>query len=272
MSTRFCRCAIIGVCVLLAMSPLSALAQYTEYVVEAPAPKSASADDLRAQLMDLIQAQAPKLNELRADEQALQAQQRPELDRLNGAVQALIESQRETRDALTSERQALRADQTAFLNLHPDASEADLAKLRAQVQALTDRQEPIREKMKSDLMALINSQKAERDALRQQRMDLRERQAPIRDQLLSARGDLETKIELATANEELNDQTAVAATSTPAIGSDGLTGLEAFAAPAKSGSTPAGPSAQTVSWPKPVPTHAPTLLDLHTLPTPPTGQ
>lgn len=269
MSTTLPVRAVLGACALFVLSPLPALAQNTEYVIRAPAPKAASADGLKAQLMDLISAQAPTLESLRAEEQALRDRQKPELDRLNNAVQELIESQRETRDALTSERHKLRDAQSAYLSLHPDASEADIDKLRATMQALKERQQPIRDKMKSDLLRLIDSQKPERDALRAERETLREAQRPTRDRLLAEREALETRI--AAAEDETGGESLVASAPTGQVGSSGLAGLEAFAAPTTSNG-PSAPSTVTVDWPKPTPSRAPVTLAIPTLPPAPVSK
>jgi len=268
MSTIFRACALLGACALLVLSPLPALAQYTEYVIQAPASNQDEADALKSRLMDLISSQAPTLESLRAEEQALRARQKPRLDELNDAVQALIESQRDERDALTSERHRLRDEQTAYLNLHPDASEADVAKLRAAMHALKERQQPVRDKMKSDLMDLIDSQKPERDALRAERSALREAQRPIRDRLLAERESLETRI--AALEEDSDGQSLLASAPSGQAGS-GLAGLESFGPPSKS-DKPTAPSTLTVDWPKPTSGNAPVLLTIPPLPPAPVSK
>jgi gas vesicle protein len=240
-----CRSVLLSGCLAAGFSaalPLSAaIAQqasptpYTEYVVQAPvsirATAPQTAGELRSDLMDLIQAQAPTIETLRQQDQDLRDRQQPALDRLNGEVRALLDSQRDTRDALTAQLRALRDEQTAYLNLHPDASDHDLTVLRNQMQALKDRQKPIREKMKSDLMALIDHQKPERDALRAERLALRESQVPVRNQLLSAREDLERRIAALGDQDDATDAIADAGNSLAPL-SSGIAGLEQLTAPA----------------------------------------
>ncbi len=244
MSTSMCRSILLSGCLAAAglstaLTAEAASAQqasttpYTEYVVHAMPPLGAagqvSAGDLHGQLMELIQAQAPTIETLRQQDQALRDKQQPTLDRLNAEVQALLESQHETRDALARQLQAVRDEQTAYLNLHPDASEQDKAALRAQMQAVKDQQRPVREKMKSDLLTLIDHQKPERDALRDERLRLREDQMPVRNALLSAREDIETQI---AAADDADAGSGIAdAGQTLAPLSSGIAGLEQMTAP-----------------------------------------
>lgn len=265
MSTIFCRSAkaalILGACLVPALTPGLASAQYTEYVVQAPAPETPDAEQLRGQLLDLIHDQAPTLEQLRAQDQALRDRQRPDVERLNAEMRALIESQHETRDALASDLRRLSDDQKAYLNLHPGASEEELAALRAEMQALKDRQRPVREKMKDGLLALIDRQRPEREALRQERLDLREAQRPIRERVLHARADLEARIEYASADDEAAPKTETTASRTA-----GLPGLEQFGATGSPSSSGQAKSFVPADWSKPAIGQMPVKLDRPMLP------